>query len=88
MSRRMLWARSGAKIRTATGKRQQGHLILVFLVLNSNGLLCQVWTDLVSEGWAEHCLEALEKVQLQGEEVVLPLVTGRHLMQKLPFEEI
>ncbi|CAK9054958.1 unnamed protein product [Durusdinium trenchii] len=42
----------------------------------SQDVVGKVWTDLVSEGWAEHCLEALEKVQLQGEEVVLPLVTG------------
>ena len=36
----------------------------------------QVWTDLLAEGWVERCLEALEKIQTPGEEVVLPMVTG------------
>ena len=36
----------------------------------------QVWTELLAEGWTESCLEALEKVQVPGEEIVLPIVTG------------
>ena len=36
----------------------------------------QVWTDLVVDQWREACLEALEKVQVPGEEVVLPMLTA------------
>eukprot|EP00438_Fugacium_kawagutii_P005542 Skav234075 [mRNA] locus=scaffold2565:111240:117778:+ [translate_table: standard] len=35
-----------------------------------------VWTELLAPGWAERCLEDLEKVKVPGEELVLPMVTG------------
>jgi hypothetical protein len=47
-----------------------------FITIFFWGIRLQVWTDLLAEGWVERCLEALEKIQSPGEEVVLPMVTG------------
>lgn len=45
----------------------------------SEDVVEKVWTDLLAEGWVDQCLEAVEKIQSPGEEVVLPMVTGEGL---------
>ncbi|CAJ1352445.1 unnamed protein product [Effrenium voratum] len=46
------------------------------LARKSEDMVGKVWTELLVPEWISWSLSALEKVQFQGEEVALPMVTG------------